>query len=112
MEKKKVKKIYTSSDLEEKLSYKFSTPAWAFLPQVRNGTGYLRNTTRTADAIAMSLYPSRGLDLHGFEIKVSRTDWLGELKNPEKAEAIAQFCDYWWIVAPKEIINLDEVPYN
>lgn len=112
MEKKKIiKKVWSSSELEEKLSYRFCPPAWAFLPQVRNGTGYLRQT-RTADAIAMSLYPSRGLDIHGFEIKIYRGDWLSELKNPEKAEEIAQFCDYWWIVAPKEIINIDEVPHN
>jgi hypothetical protein len=58
----------------------------------------------------MGLWPSRGLHLHGFEIKVSRGDWLGELRKPQKAEQIAYYCDFWWIVAPKEIINLDEVP--
>lgn len=110
MEKKTLnKKTWKSWELEEKIGYKFCAPAWAFLPQVRNGTGYSRRT-RTADALAMSLYPSRGLDLHGFEIKIYRGDWLSELKNPEKAEEIAQFCDYWWIVAPKEIIKLEEVP--
>ena len=105
------KKIFTSMDIENLLSNRFSPPAWAFLPQVRNCTGYAR-TIRTADALAMGLYPSRGLYLHGFEIKINRGDWLNELKTPDKAEAIAKFCDYWWIVAPKDIIKIEELPSN
>ncbi len=104
-------KIYSSEDLENLLGNRFSAPAWAFLPQVRNGTGFLR-TTRTADAIAMGLWPSRGLHLNGFEIKVRRGDWLNELKNPEKAEEIASYCDFFWIAAPKEIVKIEEVPEN
>ena len=91
------------------LRNRFCPPAWAFMPQVRNGTGF-QSVTRTADAIAMGLWPSRGLYLHGFEIKVYRGDWLNELKQPEKAETIAQFCDYWWIVAPKDLIKVEEIP--
>ena len=105
------KKIFTSMDIENLLSNRFSPPAWAFLPQVRNSTGYAR-TIRTADALAMGLYPSRGLYLHGFEIKINRGDWLNELKTPNKAEAIAKFCDYWWIVAPKDIVKIEELPSN
>ena len=33
---------------------------------------------RYADAIAMNLWPSRGLAVHGFEIKISRGDWQRE----------------------------------
>ncbi len=60
----------------------------------------------------MGLYPSRGIHLNGFEIKVNRGDWFRELKNPAKAEEIAQFCDFFWIVAPKEIVKVEEVPAN
>ncbi len=106
---KKENKIYTAEELEELLSNRFSPPEWAFLPQVRNGTGFV-NTARTADAIAMGLWPSRGLYLNGFEIKVRRSDWLNELKNPAKAEEIASYCDFWWVVAPEDIIKIEEVP--
>src|SRR3990167_4818231 len=111
----KEEKIITSQDLEILISERYCAPAWAFLPQVRNGTGIL-STVRTADAIAMSLWPSRGMDLHGFEIKISRYDWQKELQNPEKAEEIAAFCDYCWIVTPdelgKSIIDRGELPTN
>jgi len=104
-------KSFTAQDIEDLLSNRFCAPAWAFIPQVRNGTGFL-NSARTADALAMSLWPSRGLHLNGFEIKINRGDWLSELKNPAKAEAIAQFCDFFWVVSPKDIIKLEEIPQN
>lgn len=107
--KMKEQRIFTADELEQLLRNRFCSPEWAFIPQVRNGTGYLK-TTRTADALAMGLWPSRGLFLHGFEIKVQRGDWIKELKNPEKAEELAQFCDFWWIMAPQDIIKPDEIP--
>ena len=59
----------------------------------------------------MSLWPSRGLELIGFEIKASRGDWLSELKNPAKAEEISRFCDRWYIVAGSEgIVRTGELP--
>jgi len=108
-DKLKKNKTITSADIEQLLFNRFCPPAWAFIPQVRSATGY-GNPIRTADALAMGLWPSRGLELHGFEIKVSRSDWISELKNPAKAEEIAGYCDFWWIVAPKDLIKVEELP--
>lgn len=92
------------------LAKRYAAPEYAFLQHVRNGTGYSRKTTRTADALAMSLYPSRGLELHGFEVKVSRADWVHEKENPEKAEEISKFCDRWWIaIGDEKIVQLGEL---
>ena len=92
------------------LAVKYPSPAWVFLPEVRNGTGYQRQA-RTADALAMALWPSRGLELHGFEVKTSRTDWLRELKDPAKAEEMVAFCDRWWIASgDKDIVRAGELP--
>lgn len=93
------------------LELRFPKEEYALLPGVRNGTGWERKTTREADAVALSLWPSRGIELHGFEIKVSRGDWLREKKNPAKADEIAQFCDRWWLVVSEpEIAPPEEVP--
>lgn len=100
-------------DFIKLLSNKYSPPDFAFLSQVRNQTGYGESDgIRTADGIAMSLWPSAGMDLIGFEIKVSRSDFISELKNPEKSNVIAKFCDHWYIVAPKEMIKTEELPSN
>lgn len=57
---------------------------------------------RICDYMAMDLWNGYGRGagpkLHGHEVKVSRSDWLAELKDPSKAEAFAQYCDYWWLV--------------
>ena len=50
----------------EALKTRYNSPEYCLLPQVRNSTGY-SSKVRTADAIAMSLWPSRGLTLTGFE---------------------------------------------
>lgn len=92
------------------LADKYKAPEYALLTEVRNRTGY-GGQVRSADAMAMSLYPSRGLELHGFEVKASRADWTKELSQPDKAEAICQFCDRWWIVVgDAAIIKPGELP--
>lgn len=107
--RRKPARMYGEGDLVDRLATRFGPPAFAFLPQVRDSTGAV--AARTADAIAMSLWPSRGLVLHGFEIKVTRTDWHKELHNPAKAEMIAQFCDFWWlVVGDKDIVKPGELP--
>lgn len=103
------KKELNAHQVIERLAIKYSSPQYGFITQVRNGTGY--SATRTADAMAMSLWPSRGLYLLGFEVKVSRADWLKELKTPEKAEEIAAYCHYWYVVVGnKDIVKEGELP--
>ena len=65
---------------------------------------------RTADFMAQDTWESHGLLLHGHEVKVSRSDWLTELADPSKAEAIKRFCDRWWLVAPDKAIVRDDLP--
>lgn len=72
-------------------------------------TGY--QGLRTCDAMALDLWPSGGLRLHGFEIKCSRTDWKRELSDPAKAETFKQYCDHWWlVVADSSIVRGVELP--
>jgi hypothetical protein len=95
--------------LYDALKERYPAPEYALFFEVANGVGAHRR--RYADALAMSLFPSRGLDLHGFEVKTDRGDWRRELKDPEKADEIAAYCDFWWVVLPNlEIAKLDEVP--
>lgn len=94
------------------LRERFAPPAFAFFPHVRNQTGYSR-TVRTADAIAMSLFPSRGLHITGVEVKSDRYDWVRELKDPAKAEEIAQHTDFWVLaVGDRDIVQPGELPIN
>lgn len=82
---------------------------YACAAHVRSHAGF--DARRTADFIAMDLWPSKGLALHGHEVKVSRSDWLAELKHPEKAAEFTPYMDYWWlVVADRRIVRDGELP--
>lgn len=98
----------TEGDITKALYNRYCAPEWAFFSQVANKTG---GGSRYADGIAMNLYPSRGLALYGFEIKISRSDLKSELNKPDKAEEIARFCNCWYLVTPTGLIRPDdEIP--
>lgn len=84
-------------------------PRYACAEHVKNLAGF--NHTRCADFIAIDCWPTQGLELHGHEVKVSRSDWLSELKKPDKAEAFKRFMDRWWLVVPDAaIVKPGELP--
>lgn len=87
----------------------FREPAHAWLYEVRNGTGYSKRE-RYADALVVSVWPSRGVWIGGIEVKVSRSDWKRELDDPSKAAAIQKWCDFWWIAAAEGVVREIEVP--
>lgn len=83
--------------------------AFAFIDHVRDAAGF--EAGRTIDAIAMGLWPSRGLMIDAFEIKCSRSDWLRELKEPAKADGFCERVDRFWLVLSDEAIIRDgELP--
>lgn len=97
----------TTGMVRELLRKRYAAPEWAFMEEVAPKTG---GGTRYADGVAVNLWSSRGHAVHGFEIKVSRADWLRELKDPSKAEAVFRYCDHWFIVAPKGVVRDGELP--
>lgn len=98
------------ADVLDALQKRYPAPEWAFLRHVPAATGGGR---RTCDALAINCYPSRGCETHGFEVKISKSDLKRELADPDKAEELAQYCHYWWIVAPKDLaVPVDSLPAN
>lgn len=100
---------YLEKEILTQVARGYQPPHFVFLPEFRGATGFDR--CRTADALAIGLYKSRGQELTGFEVKISRGDWLRELKNPDKADSIGQYCDEWFIVVhDAEIVKEKELP--
>lgn len=100
----------TAKQIREYLRKTWANDASFFVEEVPNAAGF--KVTNYADAIAVGLWNSRGLNIHGFEIKVSRSDWLKELKTPTKADAFIRYCDFWYIVASEGVVELAELPEN
>lgn len=89
------------------LRKRFAAPEWALMEEVAPSTG---GGTGYADAVAMNLWKSRGYIVFGMEIKISRSDWLRELKKPAKAESVFHYCDGWYVVALPGVIKEGELP--
>lgn len=68
-------------------------------------------SARTADFIAIDTWRSANLATHGVEVKVSRSDWLHELKQPSKAAPFLAWCTYWWLAVPDaRMVRPGELP--
>ncbi len=78
-------------------------------PHVRLHPGAM-GPGRVADFLAVDTWQSSGYALHGHEVKVTRSDWLAELRQPDKAEAFRRYCSRWWLVVPTLDIVRDDLP--
>jgi hypothetical protein len=86
------------------------SPEWVFFAELRLGTGWGTKWEQRIDAWALNCYPSRGLQSVAYEIKVARSDFLRELKKPDKRQAALSVSNWFYFVAPVGVIKLDEVP--
>ena len=78
------------------------------LTQVASSTG---GATNIADIMILGAWHSSGNLLEGFEVKVSRADWLNEVKNPTKCLPSKQYCHKWWLViADASMVKDGELP--
>lgn len=98
-----------TAQLTARVMKQWAPPAYYVLTNVRNGTGYGK-AEGYADALMMSVWPSRGLQLIGAEFKVSRSDWLREKKDPAKAEKFFKHCHRWYLITANNAARLEEIP--
>lgn len=97
----------TEDEIKTLLCKRFAPPVYAFFTEVGTSTGL---AARYIDGVAYSLFNSMGHEIHGFEIKVSRSDFLNEMKQPQKSEDAMQYFHRWWLVAPKGVVAKEELP--
>jgi len=97
----------TSADVCAALKLRYPKEQHSLLFEVAPSTG---GGTRYADAVAVGLWASHGHKIEGIEVKVSRSDFLNEMKQPEKSQPVFQFCDLWWLACPKDMVRPDELP--
>ena len=92
------------SNLHDALARRFAAPEWASMFEASIHD-------RRADFIAANLWKSRGHLTVAVEIKISRGDWLRELKTPQKQETIADYVDAIYLAVPDaKIVAPGELP--
>lgn len=83
---------------------------WAFFDEFIPGIGSSSFNGTRLDAWAMNVFPSSGYTTIAYEIKVSRGDFLRELKDPNKRQWAMTFTDEFYFVAPRHLISPKELP--
>jgi hypothetical protein len=61
-------------------------------------------------ALALNCYWSEKYRRVGYEVKVSRGDFLGELKQPEKTRRSATCCSHFFFAVPSGLVKPTEIP--
>ncbi|MDZ4258312.1 MAG: hypothetical protein U0974_11865 [Gemmatimonadales bacterium] len=93
------------------LARRFPAPRYATMWEVGIGTGFTGAKMRYADSMVLHLWPSDGLELHGFEFKVSRADFRREIADRTKADVLARYCHRWTLITWDEhVVGADAVP--
>lgn len=83
---------------------------WVRAEHVRSTQDTWRASPRIADMVAIDKYSSTQA-MHGHEVKVSRADWLTELRDPTKADPVKRYCTHWWLVVPDaDMVKPGELP--
>lgn len=78
------------------------------LREVRNAGGF--NADRSLDGMSIGTWPSKGHHLTGYEVKISRQDWLKEMSDLTKADAFRPFCKYFYLVSAQKVAEEHEIP--
>lgn len=99
----------TVNDIINLIHYRHRLPEWIFIPELRNSTGYVQNV-RSIDAVAINTWPSTNFRSVGYEIKVSRSDFLSELRAPEKRKWSEEHFNETYFVCVPDICKVDEIP--
>lgn len=111
-----------ASDIIRALRVKHSktglSKEWAFFEELRVGTGYKSRKDIKAgtlpeqrlDAWAINLYPSNNFLKITYEVKVSRSDFLHEIKHPEKRKQGLLLSNEFYFATPAGLVKKEEIP--
>lgn len=103
----------TAAVIKQLLRARHAEPvgAWAFFDEFMPGIGMAATGAGVRlDGWAMNVWPSKGYRTIAYEIKVSRSDFLREMKDPGKRAWALTFTDEFYFVAPRHLIDPKELP--
>lgn len=99
-----------SDRIIKSLKASFSHPKYLSLSEARIGTGFGKENEQRIDFWAMSSYPSENFLKYSFEVKTSRSDFLREIKNPDKRKWAMRYSNHYIFAAPANMLKPDEIP--
>jgi len=85
-------------------------PEGILIFELHTGTGFSCGEPNRIDAFWMADTPSKGLRRIAYEIKVSRSDFQREIKDPRKRRAALRVSNQFFFVTPKGLLKPEEIP--
>lgn len=91
---------------------------WITLPEVRLATGWsvlqldgdIYNGEQRIDLFALNTWKSNGFERIAFEVKVSRSDFLNEIKDPGKRAGAEALSHRFYFATPAGLVDVREIP--
>ena len=83
---------------------------WLFLRELRIGTGHRHHEMQRLDAFALNCLPHSGMKRVCYELKMSRADFLGEVRRPLKRRIGMRFSNEFYFVTPARMLRHEEIP--
>jgi len=88
-----------------------ASPAeWLFFRELRVGTGRRNGGAQRVDAFALNSLPHTGMKRICYEVKISRGDFLAELKHPLKRRIGMRYSNEFYFVTPAALVTPAEIP--
>lgn len=78
--------------------------------ELRMGSGYGAAEQRTIDLWTIDSGPATGNRAVSYEVKVDRSDFLGDIRSPVKQRGARLFSDQFYYVVPQGLVKVEEIP--
>ncbi len=113
--RKQNKPLWSSNDILDALKEKYrklseggyqNAPRWVYFSELQN----YRFASRRVDFWAMACWPSENYKRIAYEIKVTRADFLNELKDPTKRDFAMEISNQFFFITPPDLIKENELP--
>jgi hypothetical protein len=87
-----------------------SRSEWHFFRELRVPTGRRVVDAQRLDAFALNAYQHMSMKRIAYEVKISRSDFLSELKRPIKRRIGMRYSNEFYFVTPGGLLDVGEVP--
>ncbi len=85
-------------------------PEGILIFELATGTGYSAGEPSRLDAFHMGDTISKGLKRTAYEVKISRSDFLREIRDPRKRRAAMRVSNQFYFVTPVGMVKPEEIP--
>lgn len=89
-----------------------SRAEWLFFRELRVGTGRRNGSAQRLDAYALNCLPHLAMKRVCYEVKVSRADFLLEVRNPLKRRIGMRYSNEFFFLTPAGLLQPAEVPVD